>query len=474
MAIPLSTIVNVGITVSPTPLALAGFGQLLFISPAANTVVPENEVVRIYSSMDGVAADSPSGEVNVAATAYYAQEPKPTTFMVSGVYGAETPAVLNGGAHASLTDIKAITSGAMSININGSVISFSAVNFAAAADLPAVAAILESELSGVTVVYDTGASAFVVTTIATGKDTASLDFATGADASAFGLTAADNAGINPANSVDTPAEALNKSNEVNNTGYGVVLDKQYRDTADSVAVADWCQARTKIFFNTSNDANCLVATATDDIMSQLKAKALSRTLSQYSSSPDEYPSASIAGRAFTVNFEGTNTTLTLKFKKQPTITVEDLTPTQLSALEGKSGNAFMDVGGVSMYSDSRMADGGWFDTVHGTDWLKNRIETDVFNFLYTSPNKVPYTDAGVNGVVNRVKGSLNQGVRNGLIAPGTTASGDYLPLGYNVIVVPVADVSAADKGNRLYRGISFEAVGAGALHNIVISGTFTS
>ncbi len=43
MAIPLSTIVNVGITVSPTPLALAGFGQLLFVSPEARRRLKEYE-----------------------------------------------------------------------------------------------------------------------------------------------------------------------------------------------------------------------------------------------------------------------------------------------------------------------------------------------------------------------------------------------------------------------------------------------
>jgi hypothetical protein len=474
MAIPLSTIVNVGITVSPTPLALAGFGQLLFVSPEANAVIVESEVVRTYSSIEGVAGDFPSGEVNAAATAYYAQSPTPLTFMVGGVYGEEASATLEGGAHDTLVDIQAITTGALDIEVNGSVVSATNLNFSGAADFAACAVILESALTGTTVTYDIGNASFVVTTIATGLDTASLEYATGTDASAFGLSSLEGGFLIQGTSVDAPAVALTKIDEVNNTSYGVVLDKVYRETAECVAAAEWCQARTKVFFNTSNDVLTLDISDTTCILAQLKAKALSRTLSSYSSSPDEYPSASIAGRGFTVNFEGTNTTLTLKFKLQPTITVEDLTPTQLAALEDKSGNAFMNVGGVSMYSDSRMADGGWFDTIHGTDWLQNRIQTDVFNLLYTSPTKISYTDAGVNKVVVAVVGALDQGVRNGLIAPGSTTDGEYLVAGYEVTAIPVSSVSPADKGNRLYRGITFRAVGAGALHNIVIAGTFTS
>jgi hypothetical protein len=474
MTIPLSTIVNVGITVSPTPLALAGFGQLLFVSPEAVSAIPENEVVRVYSSMEGVAADFPSGEVNAAATAYYAQAPTPLTFMVGGVYGAELPASLSSGAHGSLGDVQAITSGALSIPVNGNTVSASGMDFSGISDLAGAAAILEANITGTTVAYVDIEASFVITTVATGKLIASIGYATGTDAGTFGLLEADGGVITDATSIDTPTEALTKIDEVNNNSYGVVLDKMYRDLPESVDAAEWCQARTKVFLNTSNDPLTLVMTDTTCILAQIKAKALSRCLSQYSSSPDEYPSCSIAGRAFTVNFEGTNTTLTLKFKLQPTITVEDLTPTQLAALEDKNGNAFMLVGGVSMYSDSRMGDGSWFDTVHGTDWLQNRIQVDVFNVIYTAPTKIPYTDEGVNRVVTSVVGSLNQGVRNGLIAPGTTSEGDYLSSGFEVIAVPVADVSPADKGNRLYRGISFKAVGAGALHNIVISGTFTS
>jgi hypothetical protein len=105
--------------------------------------------------------------------------------------------------------------------------------------------------------------------------------------------------------------------------------------------------------------------------------------------------------------------------------------------------------------------------------LQNRIETDVFNLMYRSNTKVPYTDTGVSMIIQKVEQGLRQGVTNGLIAPGYTTDGEYLELGYRIDYIAVGDVSSADKGNRIYKGISFIAVGAGAIHKVTITGSFS-
>lgn len=273
---------------------------------------------------------------------------------------------------------------------------------------------------------------------------------------------------------ETYSQSLAAIANVDSSFYGVAFDATDNDNSDAVtAVSEWCEASSKVFFNTSNDPNCLSLLSTTDTLSKLKAKTLSHTISQYSSNIGEYPNVSVAGRAFTVNFEGTNTTLTLFMKRGPTITAQKLTKTEKTALEAKNGNAFMTIGGVNVYSESRMADGGWFDTVHGVDWLKNRIQTDVYNLLYQTTTKIPYTDTGVGMVIQKVEQGLRQGVRNGLIAPGNTTDGRYLSQGYKITAIPVGEVSSADKGNRIYRGITFEAIGAGALHFVEINGSFS-
>ena len=153
-----------------------------------------------------------------------------------------------------------------------------------------------------------------------------------------------------------------------------------------------------------------------DILSVLKAKNLRRTISTYSSSPGQYPSASVLGRAFTVNFNQPNSTITLKFKQGPGITVEQLTQNEKAVLDSKRGNAFILVGASDMYSESRMVNNTFFDEVHGIDWLENAIQTNVFGYLLTRTTKVPYTDKGVAALEQQVINALDEAVRNGLIS----------------------------------------------------------
>ena len=256
------------------------------------------------------------------------------------------------------------------------------------------------------------------------------------------------------------------------TWYGIDLHKKWRDTPQVVQTADYAEANKLVFFNTTNNLLTLNSTVTDDIASQLKAKTLMRTLTHFSSHVEEYPSSAVAGRAFIVNFEGVNTTITLFLKRLPTITVEPLTPNQNEILKSKNVNALVDIGGNNVYSDSRMADGTWFDIVHGTDWLTARIEYDVFARLYTA-KKIPYTDSGISMIMQAAEQGLRQAVTNGLVAPGNDQEGNYLPLGYVMNYIPVSQVAPSDKQARIYRGLSFKAVGAGALHGVEIDGTFS-
>jgi hypothetical protein len=119
-----------------------------------------------------------------------------------------------------------------------------------------------------------------------------------------------------------------------------------------------------------------------------------------------------------------------------------------------------------------MANNTFFDEVHGIDWLENAIQTNVFGYLLTRTTKVPYTDKGVAALEQQVINALDEAVRNGLIAAGETIDGEFLAKGYKTITVPVADMNQSDKEARLYPGLSFVALGAGAIHGAQINGIF--
>ena len=472
MTLAVGTFVNVSIAIAVKAAAKKGFGTLVFTTPNADALTTV-ERYRSYDSMAAVSKDFPTGEVQEAATAYYSQNPVPLNFIVLGVFGTSTPASLVGGTPVSLAALKAVTAGGFSIDINGALIEISAINMSGVADFAAAAALVNTALGSVaTCTYES--NKFVIKT-AMESDSATLTYAhDDVQALAFnmGLMAANAGVLTKGNTAETPVDALNAFVEMSYDGYGYCVDKVYRDTTVIEDIAAWAQANTKVFFNTTNDAVTLETTG-ECIASTLKEQSLSRTMTLYSSHAAEYPCASVAGRAFTVNFEGTNTTITLMYKKMPGISVEDLGPSQYKNMIAKNCNAFVNTAGNYMFANGAMADGTWFDTIHGVDWLTNAIQTNVFNLLYQTTTKIPYTDAGVGMIVQKMEQSLRQGVRNGLLAPGTTTEGEYLPLGYLITTVPVSDVDASDKGNRVYNGITFECVGAGALQGVTITGSFS-
>ena len=473
MALAISNFVNVAIAIAVKAAAKKGFGTLVFTTPNVGESFSMLERYRIYDSMEAVEADFTSGEVYEAATAYYSQNPVPNNFIVVGVFGTNTPASLVGGTAAPLSTLKAITAGGFSIEINGVTSEIKNISLAAAVDLEGVATIINSALgSTATCTYEN--DKFVIKTSLASEE-ATLSYAhddVQALAFSLGLMSTNSGLLTQGNTAEKPVDALSTFARMSYDGYGIALDKMYRDSEDAEDVADWAQANKKVFFNTTNDANTLLATGSC-IASDLKAKSMSRTMSIYSSHSAEYPCCSIAGRAFTVNFEGTNTTITLMYKKMPGITVENLGPSQYNNMVAKNCNANINVADNYMFAEGMMADGTWFDTIHGVDWLANAMQTNVFNLLYQSTTKIPYTDAGVGMVVQKMEQSLRQAVRNGLLAPGTTSDGTYLPLGYKITTVPVTEVDAADKGSRLYKGITFVCVGAGALQGVTITGSFS-
>ena len=478
-SVPISEYIDVSITLAPTPQGLSGFGKLLFLSKEASAGVAPilpTERVRQYSSIKALAADFPAGEINKAATVYYSQSPKPIYFMVGLIDGTDTSAHATGNNTPNLATLQAITAGGFTMTVDGTLVVISAVNLSAVTSFAQAASAIQTKLQvqlpGTLCSYDASLGKFVITSPTSGV-TSTI---TVASADVSGLAAAIgmlSATLVQGKSEETPEDALTQCEQYDNSFYGVALDAEYEDVQASYDAAVWTQARNKVFFNTTNDADCLTATAPTTLVGQMKDASLKRTISTYAPVAGSYAGVSVAGRAFTVNFEGTNTTLTLMYKKLPTIPVAKLSSSQKGHLASINCNVFLDAGGNSIYDEGKMADGTFFDTVHGTDWLQNRIETDVFNLMYHSPTKVPYTDTGVSMIIQKVERGLRQGVTNGLIAPGSTTDGTYLELGYRIDYIPVSDVSDADKGNRIYRGVTFIAVGAGAIHKITITGSFS-
>lgn len=277
-----------------------------------------------------------------------------------------------------------------------------------------------------------------------------------------------------AGAVETLLQAVNASLQYTNW-YGLAI----ADCADlveadviSVAAAIEASSLSRILAVTTDDVSVLVAGNTDNIGYKLKAAGYGRTFWQYSSS-SKYAAISAFGRAFTVNFTGNNTTITLKFKTEPGVTYETLTTTQAAAIDSINGNVYVYYANdTAIIQQGVMANGDFFDERHGLDWLQNYVQTNLYNLLYTSATKIPQTDAGVTRLMTNVEASLDQAVNNGLVAPGVwnggpigqIQSGDTLTKGYYVYADAVSSQAQSDREARKSPVIQAAIKLAGAIH----------
>lgn len=486
--IPINSIVTVNISVSPTFPARAGFGTLLCVTKETGVLNLANRI-KAYADVSSVSDDwGADAEVTKLATAYFSQLPKPTSFMVGIRYETDQNALITGGTvlDTELSTFQAITAGSFTISIDGVQAVISGLSFASAVSMADVASTIETALQA------EAGGGYLAATCVYATDHFEIASGTAGDTSAISYLAPTGSGTDISEELkmaqgqavksdgidgETVTQSLTALENADSSWYGFAFTKEVRDAVvinaeDSVeASADWAEARIKIFFSTTNNELAYNSASTSDIAYVLSQKSLSRTILIFSSNPNEYPEASIAGRAFSVDFTAGNPSITLKFKQLPTITVEGLSYNQKLVLDGKNCNALISVAGNIMLAEGVMVNGRFFDEVHGLDWLQNAIQTNVFGALYTS-RKIPYTDTGIQILAQQVRNALAEGVTAGLLAPGTTADGLFLSEGYTVTTVPESQVNQSDKEARFYNGISFIALGAGAIHSVTVNGVF--
>lgn len=208
-----------------------------------------------------------------------------------------------------------------------------------------------------------------------------------------------------------------------------------------------------------------------------KAK-LSRTWCQYSYS-NPYAAISAFARIATVDYTGENTTLTLKFKNEPTIESETLTSSQYKVLASRKCNVFVLLqNGESIIQEGYMSDGTWADTRIGVDSLQNNLQVAGFNLLY-SDNKIPLTDEGMTTLKNAYDQVCQQYVTNGFFAPGLWDGPDIgilktnhmLNNGYYIYAPPIATQSSADRAARKAVTMQIACKLAGAVHfsNLIVN-----
>lgn len=483
-------VVNVSVVMSPLAAAVRNFGALLVLG--SSNVIDTTERIRTYATLDSVAADfGNTAPEYLSADLYFSQSPQPSTLYIGRYAQTATSGQLVGptlsAQQQTLTNFTSVTTGAIDILIDGVAADETAITFAGNANLNAVAATLTTALAGVaTVTWDATHQRFTITSATTGSES-TVAFATapgsGVDvAPLFGFQSTQGGRLVVGSDVETLLEGVQACADKSTDWYGLYCAPvSPQSDADNLAVAAFIEAASpsRIFGITTQAAAVVDPAQSSDIASQLKALLYKRTFIQYSSS-SPYAAASLFGRAFTVDFTAQNSTITLKFKQEPGVAAETLTESQAAALTAKNCNVFINYNNATaIIQQGVMCNGFYFDEVHGLDWLQNQAQTNIFNALYTSPTKIPQTDAGINVLVTTMDSTCEAGVNNGLIAPGVwtgpavgaLASGQTLAKGYYNYAAPISTQSSADRAARKAPVIQCAIKLAGAVHfaNVIIN-----
>lgn len=474
LGLSVSDAINISVSLTPNAAGLRNFGAFIILGDSG--VIDTQSRFRKYPNLTAVGLDYDFADPEYQGAAiFFGQKRTPSQLYIGAWARTATPGTLVGGVlgatQQQISNFTAVTNGGLNITINGAVIPVTGINLSAVTNLNGVASALQTALGGAaTAVFNANNGFFQLEGGTTGP-ASTITFASapasGTDISALmGLTSTAGGFVVAGIAAESALAAATILTAMTSNWYGLAFAASVMPTdADYIAVGGFIQGASpaRIFGVTNQEAAALNAQSGTDISSQLQALGYSRVFTQYSSSSPHAVMA-IPGIVSTVDFLGSNTLYTLKFQQEVGVVAETLTETQAAALGAKNCNVSVKYNlsttngaPIGILQQGTMADGTFFDVIHGTDWLQNFIQTNLFNlYIQAAPGKIPGTDAGLTQNVTNITQSLEQSVTNGLVAPGiwtgpdigAIKNGQMLSQGYYVFAPPVSSRSAAQASAR--------------------------
>ena len=434
---PLSDIVDVTITAATKGISQAGFGTPLF----AGYHTAFLDRVRTYSDLASLVSDGilTTHPIYKMAAAAWAQNPHPNQFKVGRRATAFTQTI--DFIPTDTTEGLVYTVTVISPDGTSTVCTYTVLALDAVADIVAG---LQTPLDAIT---DLTATDNTTKVTCAADNNGEMFFYQELNA-ALELT---DVTADPGITADLTAIQLADAD-----WYGLAIDSN--SEAEITAAAAYIETLSKIAAFNTKDAGVKDTGVSDDIASDLQTAAYARSHLKYSADHDGYGGAAHLGEMLPT----TPGSATWAFKTLEGVAVDNLNVTEQGAVEGKNCNHYLPIAGRNITRWGISPGGEYMDTVRGIDWVEARMQEAVFLVLVNEP-KVPFTDSGVDTVRNQMLGVLEQGVTNGFLAADT----------YFVTAPLVANVSAANKANRLLPDMHFEAILAGAIHTVVITGTIS-
>lgn len=484
MTIEIENFINISLQGVPQGLSNVNVNSLALFT----TEIPSNiDTYRTYKSAKAVGDDYGTSSVAYQmATAIFSQTPnilsgngRLVTIPMQAAVSATQGDWVSDDISANLAGIEAVSDGDITVTLNGTDIDLIDLNFDGASSLSDVATILQRKLTDVIVTASStaltftskkvGSSSAVVVKALSGGAGTDLSGASFFDTASGTATSGGNA------QGETIIEAIARTEE--EVSYvGMITDLEMEDAVVKT-LATAVQAKKKMFIHHFTSTEDLEPTT--GICSQIKdaSETKSRCL-YYSVSPAaaNLMKAAYAGRAFSVNFAGSNTTQTMNLKALATITPDAIiTQTIYDKAKVAGADIYGDVSSLPIVVSFGGND--FFDNVYNSQWLQFALEVAGFNYLKQTNTKNPQTEEGMNGLKGAYAKVLDQGVTNQAIGTGLTWNSaetfgnpedlkrNVTDFGYYQYSLPIAQQAQPDREDRKAPLVQIAVKFAGAIHS---------
>lgn len=250
--------------------------------------------------------------------------------------------------------------------------------------------------------------------------------------------------------------------------YGIHLTS-FKEANDIAAMVAWAEANEKLA--------CFEYTDIDNM--PVKNTNYNRTYAMFSGLADGYGTegqpaenkyAALALMAKCFGYEpGTETWDT---KELSVIVPSALSANQKKTLESENINVLLRYGGCNVNKGGAVLSGEWIDVIRFRDWLKNRIQLNVFNVIKLN-TKVPFEDSGIGMIEGAIDEALSKGQEIGGICKTSFDANDNEIPGYTIIVPSAGDLTESERASRKLTGVKWSAKLSGAIHAVEIGGNLT-
>ncbi|MCT2881920.1 DUF3383 family protein [Lentilactobacillus buchneri] len=147
------------------------------------------------------------------------------------------------------------------------------------------------------------------------------------------------------------------------------------------------------------------------------------------------------------------------------VTPEALTASQIIALEKKGFILYVHKGNNNNQTDDKNVAGMYVDTVHGMDFVKSNVETNLQNTLNTA-GKVPFDAQGLGMISASLEGSLSTAYNQEIVATDLNTG---KPM-YSTSVPAINQIHITDWVKRDLKGVKFTYTPSSAVNEIHVTG----